>query len=329
MKQSNWGIISPGGIARKFALALNGLDQGVSYAVASRTQRNADAFASEFGYFNAYSNYQQMLTDPELDAVYIASPHHAHMQMAIDCLNAGKAVLCEKPIAVNTAQTRTIFAAATANNSFCMEAVWTRFLPIYQTIRDWLIADEIGDVRLLQFNFGLSLPFKPEHRLFNPALAGGSILDLGIYPVTLADWVFDCAPKSIQASGTKSRTGVDDQMVAVLDFGDGRFAQIGSGLHNRTSHAAWIIGTKGRILIHEPAHGSEAATLIKDDSLAQDIEVKLPHHINGYAFEIEEVHRCLSNGDIQSLVMPWQSSLRVMAVLDELRSQLGVRYDFE
>ena len=168
MSAIKWGIIAPGGIARKFATALQSIDDASCYAVAGRSLQRAKQFADEFGFEKAFESYLELLSDPKLDVVYIASPHNAHYQQALAAIDAGKAVLCEKPMAVNQCQSEEIIAAAAGRKVFLMEAVWTRFLPIYRVIREWIDRGLIGDVRLVQSSFGLNRPFDPAHRLFDP-----------------------------------------------------------------------------------------------------------------------------------------------------------------
>lgn len=329
MTNINWGIIAPGGIARSFATALNSISTARCYGIAGRSIERSRAFAQDFGFDRAFANYSELLADPKVDVIYIASPHSAHQEHALACIRAGKAALCEKPIAVNFAQTEEILNAAAEHNVFFMEALWTRFLPVYAVIREWLDEGLIGDVRLVQSSFGLRRPFDAEHRLFNPNLAGGSILDLGIYPVSLVDWVYGEAPDSINATGRLGATGVDEEMAAILSYSDGRTAQISAALTTQTSHAAMIYGTHGHVKVHAPAHGSEAATLVINSHQSAGTTVSLPHAVNGYVFEAQEVQRCLHGGQLESKIMSWSTSARIIRILDELRAQVGVKYPFE
>lgn len=326
---THWAIVAPGNIAHRFAEALASIPNASLYGVTGRSVERSAAFAQKFDIPKVFTNIQELLADPMVDVVYIASPHQAHASQSLDCLNAGKAVLCEKPMTVNARQARQIIDVAQQNQVFFMEAVWTRFLPIYSQIRRWLDSGKIGEVRLVQANFGIKPTIDNSHRLLNPELAGGSILDLGIYPLTLADWVYQETPRQIQASGHLGETGVDEQMAATLRYSGDRLAQIYSAVNLHTSATATIFGTEGQIEIQPPFLGSETATLHLLNPNESPVTITLPHAVNGYVYEAEEVQRCLAQGLMQSLTMPWQSSIRMMEIMDELRAQLGVRYPFE
>lgn len=333
MRDYRWGIIAPGNIAGKFAEALTTQDNAICYAVSSRSLIKAEQFANKFGFEKHFDDYQQMLQDPALDAVYIASPHHMHAEQSIACLMAGKAVLCEKPMAVNKLQARRVIEIARAQKCFYMEAVWTRFLPIYQTIRDWLDQGLIGEIKMVQASFGFQFDAGPAHRLYDANVAGGATLDMGIYPITLSQWVYADAPTQIKAIGHIGDTSVDEQVVIALKYPSGGVSQLGSMISGNTDHAAWIYGSKGKIKIHPQFWASESATLYTDvrSEGLQSIqrEIHSPHRLNGYEWEIAAVHQSLNESMLEHPLMTWEASLEVMDIMDEVRLQIGLVYPFE
>jgi dihydrodiol dehydrogenase / D-xylose 1-dehydrogenase (NADP) len=328
MRNYRWGIIAPGHIATKFAAALATQNNVICYAVASRSLDKAVQFADKYGFEKRFDDYHKMLDDPYLDVVYIASPHRLHAEQSIACLMAGKAVLCEKPMAVNKNQAQRVIEIAKAQKCFYMEAVWTRFLPIYQTIRDWLDQGLIGEVKMVQASFGFQFNASATHRLYNADLAGGATLDMGIYPITLSCWVYADAPTQIKAIGHIGDTSVDEQIVIALKYPSGGLSQLGSMISANADHAAWIYGSKGKIKIHSQFWASESATLYSDAGAVQR-EVHSPHQLNGYEWEIAAVHQALNEGRIEHPLMTWQASLEVMGIMDEVRSQIGLVYPFE
>ena len=331
MSNCYWGIIAPGNIAAKFAAALREVEGAVLYSVASRDPARAKAFAKENGFAQAASSYQELINDPKVDVIYIASPHNLHAEQSMACLRAGKPVLCEKPMTVNQAQALAVTEIALEQNVFYMEAVWTRFLPVYQRIRQWLDAGEIGDVKMIQAGFGFNFPFDLKSRLYDPNLAGGALLDVGIYPITFAQWVMqDQYPLRVSALGSLGASGVDECSAVTLQYADGQIATLTSTVLADTVYDAWIIGSKGKIKV--PMFWcAESAQLIRgsreDSQIVDSIEV--PHQPNGYEGEIKEVQRCLAEGAIESPSLPWSSSVQVMQIMDEVRSQLGLVYPFE
>ena len=325
MKKINWGIIAPGNIATTFCTALSGVSSAQLYSVASRTPSKAKAFAENFGFIKYANNQQELLADPLVDVIYIASPHVFHADTAIECLRAGKAVLCEKPMSINMFEAEQIFAIAKEHNTFFMEAVWTRFMPVYQHILDWINDGLIGEVKMLQASFGISRPFDPEHRLYDVKLAGGALLDVGIYPITFAQMILQETPNEISASAHIGPSHVDESNAMTFKYENGVIASLNSSITTKTSHEAWIYGTKGNIKIPSFWHPQTAQlnTDITDES------VTIEHVINGYEYEIEEVHKCLEAQLLESPKMSWESSKTIMKIMDEVRSQIGLKYPNE
>ena len=210
-----------------------------------------------------------------------------------------------------------------------MEAVWTRFMPVYQQVREWLDTGIIGDVRMVQASFGFASMYDPDSRLYNPDLAGGAMLDVGIYPVTLSQWVFQKQPIEIATAGHIGSSQVDEQVVIALKYAGGGLSQLGASISTSTAHDAWIFGGKGKIHLQTDFWSCEAATWIYDEPDLEDQAISIPHAINGYEYEIVEVHKCLTKGRLESPKMTWATSLAVLDTIDRVRSQLGLVYPFE
>jgi predicted dehydrogenase len=327
MDAIRWGILGTGGIAQKFAEGLALLPEARMTAVGSRTQASGDAFGEKWKIPNRHASYAALMADPEVDAVYIATPHTLHHENAIGCLSAGKAVLCEKPFTINVRQAEDVIALARKQRVFLMEAMWTRFLPIFVKIRSLLAEDAIGTVRQVQADFGFRPAFDPKSRLFDPALGGGALLDLGVYPVSLASMVFGEAPRRLASRAALGPTGVDEQTGAVLEYSDGRMAVISCSLRFESPRAAEIIGEGGWIRIHSPWWIADTITISRPGR--EDEAITLPNLGNGYAHEAVEVMACLRGGKLESRVMPLDETLRIMQTLDAIRAEWGLKYPGE
>ncbi len=318
----NWAILAPGKIAKKFATALNGVKDAHLYSVASRNSERAEAFAEEFGFETFAHDYHALSRDPKVDVIYIASPHTFHVEQSIACLEAGKAVLCEKPMSINARDAQRVFDAANANNAFYMEAVWTRFMPSLDKVRDLIVGGAIGEIQTAQASFGIDVPFDETHRLYDKSLAGGALLDVGIYTVTFAQWLMQTMPEKITANAVIGKTGVDQRTSISLRYPKGQLITLNSAVDSRSNHEAWIFGSKGRIRM---ASFWQCQEIMLETEQGQTL-IPVPHRINGYEGEIEETNRCLREGKIQSAIHPWSESLNVMQIMDAAREQIGLRY---
>lgn len=322
----HWGILGPGHIANKFAEGLQVVPGAQLTAVASRSLEKATQFAKTFSAPKAYGNYSELLADETVQAVYIATPHTGHAELALAALAAGKAVLCEKPMAVNEAQVTEIVQAARTHQVFCMEAMWTRFLPIMAQVREWIDASAIGRIRMVRADFGFRAGWNPDHRLLNPELAGGSLLDVGIYPLAFALWALGEHPTDLKACGTIGETGVDEQAALTLAFASGALAILDCAVRTQTNHTAEIHGTEGSIFIDAPFwRGTKARLRTGDD----EIVIEKPFLANGYEYEAMEVGRCIRARLLESDTVTLDESLRIVRLLDEARRQIGVIYPFE
>ena len=321
-----WGILGPGSIANQFAKGLQAAPDGQLIAVGSRDLQRAETFASQYGAPNRHGSYEALVADPEVDAIYIATPHPFHKESAILCLEAGKAVLCEKPFTVNAAEAAAVVAGARANKTFLMEAMWSRYLPIIVQVRKWLDEGAIGEPLQVNADFGFRANVNPEGRLFNLELAGGALLDIGIYVVSFAAMVLGSDPVHITASAHIGETGVDENTGILLRYNSGAVATLSCAVRASSPHTALIVGSEGTISIDPSWWKGEAATLKAGD---REEHIELPLAGNGYNYEAQEVARCLGAGELESPVMPLDETVALMRILDEVRAQIGLKYPME
>jgi len=321
-----WGILGPGSIARKFADGLGCLDDQALVAVGSRDRGRAKEFADAYGAERAHGSYEALAADDGVDAIYVATPHPFHCDPTILCLEAGRPVLCEKPLAVNAREVARMVQASKDTGSFLMEAMWTRFLPVYEDIRGWLDGGAIGEPRMVEATFGFRGGWNPDHRLLDPDLAGGALLDVGIYVLSFAFWVFGEAPEEVRALGHLGETGVDEQTGIVLKFSGGRIASLTCAVRTKTMHDARIYGTDGHVAIDPSFWRATTAHLVAGE---REETAERPHRGNGYEYEAIETAHCVGEGLIESPGMTHAQSRELMATMDEIRAQLGLRYPFE
>ena len=325
-KTIKWGILGTGGIASAFAKDLAFAKNTEKTAVGSRTRESATKFAEEHGVSRAYGSYEELVQDSDVDAIYIATPHPFHKENVLACLRAGKAVLCEKPFTMNSGELEEIIQFARDKKLFLMEAMWTRFLPPIVKAREWIDSGKIGEVLLVKADFGFRAPWDPEWRLLNPALGGGALLDVGIYPVSFAAMIFGTNPEKILSSAHIGETGVDEQFSIIMSYPSGKTATLNGALRVGLTNEAYIHGTEGYIRIPS-FHSAKSATLYKD---GKEVEAfKDDRKSAGYAFEIDEAGRCLNQGLLESSVIPLDESLEIMKLMDEIRGQWGLKYPFE
>jgi predicted dehydrogenase len=322
-----WGIIGTGSIAHKFAQGLSSAKNAELLAVGSRAAGTADKFGDEFSVHRRYDSYEKLAGDADIQAVYISTPHPMHKDNAILCLQAGKAVLCEKPFTINAKEASKVIAAAREKNVFLMEAMWTRFLPVMVKLRELLAGKAIGKVRMLQADFGFRATFNPLSRLFKPKLGGGGLLDVGVYPISRANMLFGDEPENIVSLAEIGMTGIDEQAAIILGYrGNSQLAVLAAGVRTSTPQQATIIGTDATITIPSPWwHGQEI--ILSADGQTQ--RIPCPMEGNGYNYEADEVAECLQAGRLESDVMPLSQTLAVMNVMDEIRTQWKMKYPGE
>jgi len=317
-----WGVLAPGGIARDWVGALHThTDQRVA-AVASRSLDKAQAFAAEFGIEHAHGSYEELVGDPGVEAVYVAAPHSEHRRLALLAIAAGKHVLVEKPIALNSAEAREIVAAARAAGVFAMEAMWSRFLPQTTVVAQLLAAGELGDVLTVTADFGARFPFDPASRAFDPALGGGALLDIGVYPAWFAHFVLG-APDAVTATGTLASTGVDAQAAVILDYPSGAQAAITTSLLVATPLAATISGTLARVEFPGPFMGPGSFSVTSGADRLEWADTTGFEWGEGLCYQAAAIAQYVADGLTES---PWHSlddTLEIMTVLDSARTQLG------
>jgi predicted dehydrogenase len=322
-----WGILGCGSIAAKFADALKHVDEAELVAVGSRTDAKANAFGDTWHIPRRYGSYQQLADDKDLDIIYVATPHHLHADNTILCLNAGKGVVCEKPLAVNARQGRAMIDCARAKHRFLMEAMWVRFLPLMDKVRELLADNAIGEVRMLAADFGFRCgDTTDKQRLIDPHLAGGALLDVGVYPVALSSMLFG-KPLHIHSAASLGKTGVDEQNAMILAFDYGRLAVMYSAMQTETAQEATIMGTEGMIRLHHPCWRGNKLSLIRPGKGEQLMEP--PSHDNGFIYQIQAAHRDLREGRGENALMPLDESLAILQTMDAIRKQWGLKYPFE
>ena len=314
-----WGVVGPGEIAAGFAEAMRLVEDGEIVAVASRSIERATAFGDKYGIPTRYSDYAALAVDPDVDVVYVATPASRHEQDTVGFLEAGKHVLCEKPFALNAWQARRMAEQARARGLFLMEAIWSRFLPAYRSLVDVLASGRIGEPLLVEADFGMRWPVRPGHRLFDPDLGGGALLDLGIYPVQLCSLVLGSA-EHVAAVGVIGETGVDEQVAAVLRYPHGTLGVVKAAIRVTMNCTARIAGTDGSIDLPAFMHCPHALTVTTNPGGAEHLDCS--YEGNGLQFEIAEVHRCLAEGLTESPVMPLDETIALASTLDAINAQV-------
>lgn len=317
---TRWGFVATGRIAAAVARDLALVDDGVRFAVASRSTSRAQAFADEHGFERAYGSYDELLADDDVDVVYVATPHGQHHAVVRAALEAGKPVLVEKAFTVSLAAARDLVGLARARNLFCMEAMWTRFLPVVARLRELIGQGVIGDVRSVHADLGFVTEFDPVDRLWDPSQGGGALLDLGVYPVSFAQMLLG-DPASVAVTGSLGPSGVDADAGLLLGWDGGALAHLTCSLTSQVETAARVVGTAGRIDVPAPFH--HPPHLVVHRAGREPEVVEAPQTGQGYVHELVEVQRALAAGETESPLMPLGDTLSVMAVLDHALETLG------
>ena len=319
-----WGVIGAGRIADKFCTALNFVEGSELYAVASRDQQRAQHYANKFNATKWYDDYDELIKDDNIDIVYIATPNHLHHDLAMRAMQHNKAELCEKPLSINYRHSKEMIEQAKKSNVFLMEGMWTSCMPFIEKIQQLIQQDLIGLPQFVQADFGFTAPVDFESRIFSKALGGGSLLDIGIYPIFLASLILG-EPSTVEFVSKLTTTGVDEYCNLVLQYPQGQTAHLLSTISFNTPIQAMISGAKGRIEIKSPWFKATDFTVVLNDGTRQDYAI--PHQSNGFEHEIKEVMHCLDNGFLQSEKWPHHLTLLVSKIMEEVLVKAGVDFD--
>jgi predicted dehydrogenase len=326
MDTIRWGIMGASRIAAAFVDAVGEAQGGEVTAIGSSSPERAEDFGSRHGIPHRHGTYEDVAADPAVDAVYVATTNDSHLATTLMSIAHDKPVLCEKPFALNGTQARQMVSAARRANLFLMEAMWMRFQPATDRLQEIVRSGTIGEICTIHADFGFPAGPHASGRLFDPGMGGGTILDLGVYVVTLATMLLG-PPDRVSAQIERFDSGVDRQAGIVLHHGEGGMSTLGISFVSDTSTEAVISGPKGRVRMHAPFHHSPMLTLERRESVAQTIDTS--YEGSGYRFEVEEVHRCLRAGLAESPKMPLDDTLAVMDVLDGIRAQVGLVFPGE
>lgn len=320
-----WGIIGPGKIARQFAEALAESKQGQLYAVASRNAERANSFAKQYGADVSYDNYAALMADKNVDLIYIATPHSHHFPLAKACLSSGKHLLLEKPITLNAQQAQVLVSLSEKNNVLFQEALWSRFMPCLASIKSWIDEGKIGEVQYISSQIGFAFA-ETVARIQEPMLAGGGLLDLGIYPISISQFLLGEHPTNVQASATFTNKKVDNNCFVNLTYASGVTSQFVCSINADTSNEMRIQGSEGHISIPAAFWDTTAATLHQKDNVQN---LSFPHVVNGFEYQIEETMNNVKRGLSCATVMSHSDSIGILKTMDTIRQQIGLEFSAE
>jgi predicted dehydrogenase len=325
MSNFSWGILGPGGIAQAFAKDLTFLEGHTIGAVGSRSLTNAQSFANNFG-GTAYGSYEELVADSGIDAIYVATPHPAHHDNVILALNAGKPVLCEKPFAVNAKQAQAMVDAAAKNKVALMEAMWARFLPHYAKVREIIASGVLGPILSIHADHGQRLADQGIARLVEPQLAGGALLDLGIYPISFAHMILG-NPTSITSSAVMTDKGVDAQTSMIFKYDNGAQAILTTTMIEQTPCRAVVAGLDGWLEIDRTFYNPASMRVILNDGTVTEYPSAYTGH--GLREQAEAFKQIVQSGEVESKILTWKDTVDIMKSMDTVRGQIGLKYPFE
>jgi predicted dehydrogenase len=325
MSNFSWGILGPGGIAQAFAKDLTFIEGHTIGAVGSRSIANAQSFAKTFG-GTAYGSYEELVADSGIDAIYVATPHPAHHDNVILALNAGKPVLCEKPFAVNAQQAQAMVDAAAKNKVALMEAMWARFLPHYAKVREIIASGVLGPILSIHADHGQRLADQGIARLVDPQLAGGALLDLGIYPISFAHMILG-NPTSITSKAVMTDRGVDAQTSMIFSYDNGAQAVLTTTMIEQTPCRAVVAGLHGWLEIDRTFYNPASMRVILNDGSVTEYPSAYVGH--GLREQAESFKQIVQSGAVESKVLTWKDTVDIMKSMDTVRSQIGLKYPFE
>ncbi len=324
MKKIRWGILSTGDIAHSFTKDLKLIPDAEVVAVGSRSLESANSFADTHDIPNRHPSYEALANDPEVEVIYIATPHTLHAENSILCMKAGKAVLCEKAFAMTAGEAEEMIRVAREEKVFLMEAMVTRHFPVTHQILEWIKEGKIGEVRMVKATRGARGKFDNFTRHLNPEKGGGSLLDVGIYVISFASMIYGKAPLKSVGYGYIGSSGSDEQGAALLEYDEGALAILTFALRTDTVNEAYIFGTEGYIKVFPTFAVAQKAVLRVEGE--EEIITEIPINGNGLNYEAREVMRCLRAGEIESPRMPLDESLEIMKIMDNIRAPWPLRY---
>lgn len=324
MKEIKWGILGLGNIADQFASDLGMVEGSMLYAVASRSAEKAEAFKQKHGAVHAFGSYEEMMEDKAIDIIYIATPHSHHYQNTLMCLDAGFHVLCEKAFAVNANQVRAMISKAREKQLFLMEALWSRFNPTLRAVKEDVESGLIGRPLAVKADFCFYFDYNTSHRLVAKELAGGSLLDIGIYPIFFS-YLFFGKPYRMYVDSEYFPNGVDKNLVMLFDYEGGEEAVLGSSLQYYSPGDAFIYGDKGSIRVDGRWHESDSYTRY-EKSYENPTKRSFDIHGKGYTYEIEECMVCIRGGRLESSLWSWENSIELMEIMDDIRREINLNY---
>ena len=319
------GIMGVGGIAESMGVTLREMTDATSYAVASRSLEKAEKFAEKYGFSKAYGSYEEMVKDPQVELVYIATPHSHHFENAKLCIENNKPVLCEKAFMANAKQAKEIVALAKEKNVFLAEAIWTRYMPSRKMIDEVIASGRLGEIVAISADLGYDIDEVP--RITNPDLAGGALLDVGIYPLTFASMILGDDIVKITSTCTKTATGVDEQASITLEYPGKVLAHLHCSMLAATEQYGIVYGTKG-YLIAKNLNNVDVIEIYSPERELQET-IHAPGQINGYEYEVAASMKAISEGKIECAQAPLAQSIHMMEVMDSLRDSWGIVYPFE
>ena len=325
MSNFSWAILGPGGIARAFAKDLALLDGHSIGAVGSRSLSKAENFAAEFG-GKAYGSYEELVSDPSVDGVYVATPHPGHHGNVIMALNAGKPVLCEKPFAVNAQQAQEMVDAASKNQVALMEAMWARFLPHYAKVREIVASGVLGPIQSIHADHGQRLADQGIARLIDPQLAGGALLDLGVYPVSFAHMILG-NPTSITSSAVMTDKGVDAQTSMIFSYSNGAQAVLTTTMVEQTPCRAVVAGLNGWLEIDRTFYNPASMRVVQNDGSVTEYPSSYKGH--GLREQAQVFAQLVASGALESEILSWKNTVDIVKSIDTVREQIGLKYPFE
>ena len=323
MKKINWGIIGLGKIANRLANDLIMSENAVLYAVASRDSNKAKAFSQKYNAVKYFDSYEELMKDTNIDVVYIATPHTFHFEYVMMSFKYGKSVLCEKPMGMNAHEVNTMIKEARSRNLFLMEGIWTRFIPAIEKLIELLERNTIGDILSVRADFGFKANFDPQSRIFSKSLGGGSLLDIGIYPIYLSLLVLGI-PMDIQAMARVTKTGVDSHCAMLFDYQNSAKAILESTTEADTPIEAYIYGTKGYIKLHRRFHHTKRISVHLNGK--EEEIYNMDYEGEGLLNEIEEVNKCILNNETESKKLPLSISLNLIKIIDQVKEKIGLSY---